>query len=250
MSAEQYNIPNISVDVVPLFVNPKTKKLHVLLGKRQFEPSLGEPALPGVLLDGPERLNEAAMRALGSKVNVTREDILGLFDLGTFDNPDRDPRGATVSIARVALLKSEVADRIGEAETVSYSLDEVSGTNSTTALPFDHNSIVHFAAEMVSEKLLHSKEFSRALLGEVFTTSVIRSIMTQLTNIIPDGDRQIDFSNLGRVLKNSGWVKPESELSGYDTATSYITGSTLDTRSTSSKSSAGRGRPSREWAWL
>lgn len=269
MSENQYDIPNISVDVVPIIVDPVTNKLGVIVARRAYEPSQGEFALPGVLLDGPERLNEAAYRALAAKVDIGQDQVVGLFDLGTFDNPDRDPRGATVSIAKIAIINPNALAEGTHAnflpELRAIPLDTVSGFEATERLPFDHNTIIHYAAEMVSEKLMHSKEFTRALLGEQFTTKTIRVILEQLGTIIPDGDIQSDFSNLGRVLKNSGWVQPagtpnvksfnvETDTPGVFASVSYDSFSPANTDSYSTdsytSSSTGRGRPSRSWTWI
>jgi len=225
MSSIQYEIPNISVDVVPIYLDVPNAKINVILGRRQYEPYNNEFALPGVLLTPAERLNEAAARALTRKAFIIHDDLSLLTDLGTFDNPDRDPRGATVSIAKVAVISHTFPPQNSNSVKV-IPIDEASEA-SKHKLPFDHNNIIRHAAELVSEKLLHSKDFTRALLGESFTTSSIRGVFDQLATIIPQSDIQVDFSNLGRVLKNSGWVRQ-----------------TEDTYST------GRGRPSRRWTWV
>jgi len=225
MSSLQYEIPNISVDVVPLYLDVPNSKINIILGRRQYEPYNSEFALPGVLLTPNERLDEAAQRALTRKAYIIHSDLSLLADLGTFDNPDRDPRGATVSIAKIAIINNLLPPQ--NSTSVKLLPIDIASDPAQHKLPFDHNNIVKHAADLVSQKLLHSKEFTHALLGDSFTTSSIRGVLDQLATVIPQSDIQVDFSNLGRVLKNSGWVKQ-----------------TEDTYST------GRGRPSRRWTWL
>lgn len=224
-----YELPNISVDVVPVMINPSTGKLEVVLGKRIYAPNLGEFALPGVLLTPHERLDEAARRALLAKLGVELSEVVQVIDLGTFDNPDRDPRGATVSIAKLA-----VVSRIPEGATVtSIPIEEIASND--FALPFDHNSIVMAASHLLAEKMLSNKTITRAVLGEVFSTKTLRNILSQL-QASNEGDGVIyDASNLTRQLKGTNWVEmvdgSEAELSLSGTAT-------------------GRGRPPRVWTWL
>jgi 8-oxo-dGTP diphosphatase len=224
----EYELPNISVDVVPVILDPATGTLEVVLGRRIFEPNLGEFALPGVLLTPHERLNEAAYRALEKKLGVTGADVVELIDLGTFDNPDRDPRGATVSIAKLAVITA-----VPEADHVTrVPIENVA--NDSYALPFDHNSIVLAASNLLAEKMLFNKAVTKAVLGETFTTKTLRNVLVQLQETEKGENIIFDASNLTRQLKGTKWVEMVEDK---ETVTSL-------TASTS------RGRPSRVWTWL
>jgi 8-oxo-dGTP diphosphatase len=227
----EFELPNISVDVVPVTLNPFSGKLEVILGKRIFEPNLGELALPGVLLTPHERLDEAAYRALEKKLDLPKSSVTELIDLGTFDNPDRDPRGATVSIAKLAVISSfpldDFAGNVG-----SVPIEEIA--NDSFALPFDHNSIVLAASKLLAEKMLFNKAITKAVLGDTFTTKTLRNILIQLEETNDEESIIYDASNLTRQLKGTKWV---AMVEDKETVTSL-------TASTS------RGRPSRVWTWL
>lgn len=223
-----YELPNISVDVVPVILNAETGTLEVVLGKRIFTPNLGEFALPGVLLTPHERLDEAAYRALEKKLGVEKSAVVALIDLGTFDNPDRDPRGATVSIAKLAVITA-----VPEADNVTrVSIEKVA--NDTYELPFDHNSIVLAAANLLAEKMLFNKAVTKAVLGDTFSTKTLRTVLVQLQDTDNGENVIFDASNLTRQLKGTKWVEMVEDKGTI----------------TSLTASTSRGRPSRVWTWL
>lgn len=225
----EYELPNISVDVVPVTLNNTTGKLEIVLGRRQFEPHLGEFALPGVLLTPHERLNEAAYRAMQTKVAIEESEVITLLDLGTFDNPDRDPRGATVSIAKIAIV-NPVGEIIGR--VTSEPIDIL--VQQDIPLPFDHTTIVESAATLLSEKLLSHKALTKALLGDTFSTKTLRIILSQLQGIADENNRFYDPSNLTRQLKGTNWFAPvENEKDSLPLSATTT-----------------RGRPSRVWKWV
>jgi len=252
MSNTEYELPNISVDVVPVTVNLDTNQLEVLVGRRIFEPYLGEYALPGVLLTPHERLVEAATRALETKTLVKADDIVAVYDLGTFDNPDRDPRGATVSIAKIAVIAPHAV--VEDERVKRITLDAVA--NGDEQLPFDHNTIVQAAATLFGEKFLSSRTFTKSVLGEQFTTKIVRGLLTQMGRITTDSDHTYDASNLTRQLKGTGWVDVVDEADSYGTSSAvyattsaaYDIASQISAALTTS-TSTGRGRPSRTWTW-
>lgn len=227
----EFELPNISVDVVPVTLNPSSGKLEVIVGQRIYSPHLGEFALPGVLLTPHERLDEAAYRALEKKLSIPASYVVELIDLGTFDNPDRDPRGATVSIAKLAVISTFHEDNFAEGVT-SVPIEAIANGNFT--LPFDHNSIVVAASNLIAEKMLFNKAITKAILGNTFTTKTLRTVLIQL-QATDNGENIIfDASNLTRQLKGTKWVEMVEDK---ETVTSLT-------------SSTSRGRPSRVWTWL
>lgn len=153
--------PLISIDVVPLRFNRHSRSVEVLLAERVFEPSLGELALPGVLLLARERLADAVLRALRDKARVLEDQVSALGDVGVFDTPGRDPRGPTLSVTRFCILDAAFEPGDG---VVAVPLDRA------LSLPFDHEAIVRRAARVVSEKLWVDIELTRAILGTEFST--------------------------------------------------------------------------------
>ncbi|HKC64116.1 MAG TPA: NUDIX domain-containing protein, partial [Pyrinomonadaceae bacterium] len=66
----------------------------------------GKWSLPGVLVRADESFDSAARRALQTKAGLDARDWY-LEQLGTFGAPDRDTRGRVVSVAHVALVRSD-----------------------------------------------------------------------------------------------------------------------------------------------
>ncbi|WP_369974797.1 NUDIX hydrolase [Nocardia sp. MDA0666] len=94
----------VSLDVVALRFGDDDTTVTFAVAPRQWDPFAGELALPGVLLGRGERLATAARRAVHSKLGVPDDAILAVGQLVTFDEPNRDPRGPTLSIAMWAVL--------------------------------------------------------------------------------------------------------------------------------------------------
>src|SRR5918912_3242323 len=94
--------PVLEVDVVAFAI--RGGRLHVLLVRRAADPFAGFWALPGARILPDERLADAARRALAERTGL---DVAYLEQLYTFDDPGRDPRGRTVSVAYFALLPLE-----------------------------------------------------------------------------------------------------------------------------------------------
>lgn len=71
---------------------------HVLLIERGWDPHKGSWALPGGHVDPGETSRAAAARELAEEAGVyaAQEE---LEQIGTFDRPDRDPRGRYVTVA-------------------------------------------------------------------------------------------------------------------------------------------------------
>lgn len=102
MAVEQQSA--VSLDVVALRFGADDPAVTFGVAPRQWEPFAGELALPGVLLGRGERLATAARRAVHSKLGVPDQEIVAVGQLVTFDEPHRDPRGPTLSIAMWAVL--------------------------------------------------------------------------------------------------------------------------------------------------
>jgi 8-oxo-dGTP diphosphatase len=205
--------PLVSIDTVPLIL--RDGHWRVVLGVREFEPFAGQAALPGVLLHPMERLEEAALRALSSKISVSQENVLFLMNAGAFDNPDRDPRGPTLSIAHMAVIDPE-----DEPEGAVYHL-----LTDTSGLPFDHSAIIMSAAKAALDALWVNEPLTRALLGEKFSTADVARLMRELS--VAASENEPDTSNLGRDLaKNPRLVKAGTPAAP-----------------------TGKGRPAAAWTW-
>jgi 8-oxo-dGTP diphosphatase len=90
----QYNYPRpmVTVDILALRVH--SGKLQILFIRRKNDPFAGKWALPGGFVGMKERLLEAAFRELKEETGLSRCQLLPLIQA---DEPDRDPRGRTIS---------------------------------------------------------------------------------------------------------------------------------------------------------
>jgi 8-oxo-dGTP diphosphatase len=173
----------VSVDVLALHFDRSARRIAVGLTTRTWEPFRGQLALPGVLLGDGERLRDAATRALTSKLGVTGSAISGIGQVVTFDEPNRDPRGPTLSIAMWAGVTSPAVSGVWA------SLDELPD------LAFDHRRIVDDCRAILAGLLWRDPALSRALTGQRFPTADAVDITASLTGRSPDR------GNLNRTLR-------------------------------------------------
>lgn len=203
--------PLVSVDVVALTWDRGL--LRALVAPRKFEPFLGVPALPGVLLAPGERVEQAAYRALATKADVAPHQVRWLGRGSFFDESNRDPRGATISLTTVAVLSQTVGDLDG--------VRQMRLPRYLTRLPFDHTTILHNTlGSVVTGGLWRDMEMTRAILGPSFQTSSVAALHRLL-------DIQIARGNLFR------WLSGRPEL----------------VAAKGSSTPQGVGRPSAWWHW-
>lgn len=213
-----YVQPLISVDVVPLCLSQDDHcGVDVILGERLFEPFKGDLALPGVLLQH-ELVREAAARALDEKVGVSDKSV-HIVDSGVFDNPDRDPRGPTLSISHLAAVRPHT--KISE-HSIRMPLENL------PALPFDHSSIITAAAQTLLQGMWVDRDITRAFLGDTFSTRDAGRVQRSLLRFLNGTDEGFDAANLGRKIQGSAWVRRLPQVG---------------------TSSAGGGRPPALWTW-
>lgn len=172
----------VSVDVVALRFWEEDSGVRFGIAPRAMEPFAGQLALPGVLLGRGERLAVAARRAVRTKLDVPEAAIGSVGQLVTFDEPNRDPRGPTLSIAMWAV----VGPHEGPARWTAF--DEV------PELAFDHNRVVEAARDVLTRLLWKDLRFTRALLGEEFAATKAVEAVTALSGARPDA------ANLNRTL--------------------------------------------------
>lgn len=131
-----YPRPALTCDTV-VFSGPAGAR-KVLLVRRCENPFKDHWALPGGFVDEGERPVEAARRELAEESGLIWEGPM--VPIGAFADPDRDPRGWTVSaayLADVGLEEPLVAPGDDACEARWYFTDEL-----PEPLAFDHSEIV------------------------------------------------------------------------------------------------------------
>lgn len=124
-----------TADVVVL-----TSDDRVLLIERDWPPHQGAWALPGGHVDPGETSREAASRELEEETGV-RVDAVTLCQIGTFDRPDRDPRGRYVTVAYLARVPGDTPAIAGDDARAARWWP----VNALPELAFDHADIFQAA---------------------------------------------------------------------------------------------------------
>src|SRR5438105_6789342 len=166
----------VAVDVVLLTVRAAdtiAEAWQVLLVQSTDPAFAGKWALPGVLVKDSETFDAAARRALRTKAGLDAKDWY-VEQLGTFGDPRRDTRGRVVSVAHVALERSDELSLapgggVLRAEWVPVRLVPLD------ALAFDHEAILHAGMNRIQSKLRYSW-VAFQLLPEKFTIPELRAV--------------------------------------------------------------------------
>lgn len=202
----------VSVDVVALRYDRKTRCLMMGVHERQWEPYTGELALPGVLLLRGERLSAASRRSLLHKLDLGGAAVASVGQLATYDEPTRDPRGPTLSLSMWASINGDA--EIGpHAQWVDIS--------DVPPLAFDHNRIVEDSKATLLHLLWRNREFTEPFTGPEFPVADAIAIATALAGQPPDR------GNLNRQLRTTPGLQRTDEVMQVH----------------------GVGRPSSMWAW-
>ncbi|MEU4110416.1 NUDIX domain-containing protein [Streptomyces sp. NPDC027717] len=140
MSVETFETIRYTADVVVLTTNG-----YVLLIQRGWDPYEGCWALPGGHVDPGETSRAAAARELAEEAGVYAMPE-ELAQVGTFDQPDRDPRGRYVTVAYrmevIPGLPIEAGDDATNAQWWPLS--------ALPALAFDHADIIAAAVASIA----------------------------------------------------------------------------------------------------
>lgn len=122
--------PSLTVDTVIFFEN------RLVLVKRKNPPYQGKFALPGGFVEIGENTEKAAVREAFEETGLYIE-IIKL--IGVYSDPDRDPRGHTVSVSYLAKGFGELKSGSDADSAELFELDSV------PELAFDHNKIINDA---------------------------------------------------------------------------------------------------------
>lgn len=181
----------VAVDVACFAL--RDEQLTVLLVRREVAPFAGAWALPGGIVQGRERLDAAAARLLAERVGLRAAYLEQLY---TFDDPDRDPRGRTLSVAYYALMPP-AGDRAAQAGRAVGALDWCP-VDQLPPLAFDHARIVAYARQRLAQKITYAP-LAFLLLPEHFTIGDLRRVHEAI-----EGREYTHLSNF-QTLMRSRW---------------------------------------------
>lgn len=192
----------VAVDIVVMAACERG--LHVLTAKRAAQPYRGRYALPGVLVRVDEATEDAAERAVATKVGL-RADVR---QFGAFGAVDRDPRMRIVSIGYAALLPWR---RLETSLGADQQLCRIDGSvirdcnGRKLSLPFDHDQIVQSAAAHLRADLDHSL-WSFGLLEPEFTLAELQEVHEAVRG------RTVNKPAFRKRLSESGKLEPTGRL--------------------------------------
>lgn len=135
-----YRNPSLTVDAF-IF----DEEYNFILIKRLYYPCKGYWALPGGFVEYGETVEEATVRESKEETNIDIE----LIDLvNVYSDPDRDPRGHTVTVVHTA--KGDISTRKAESDAGEigiFSQDDLDNLD----LAFDHRKIIEDCLKKVKE---------------------------------------------------------------------------------------------------
>ncbi|WP_462281190.1 NUDIX domain-containing protein [Salinivirga cyanobacteriivorans] len=133
----KYPRPAVTVDII-LFTNETDPK--VLLIERKNPPFQGNWAFPGGFIEPDETLEDAAKRELKEETGMM---IHNLEQFKTYSEPNRDPRGRTISTVFYATITPDLASRVSAGDDAAkadwFLLEKLPD------LAFDHQKIINEA---------------------------------------------------------------------------------------------------------
>lgn len=141
---QQFKHTYLAVDCVTFCFTGED--LEIILIRRDFEPGLGEWALPGIFLEPNESLEECTQRIMRK---FTGLENVYFEQFHVFSDPKRDPGDRIVTVGFYALIKadSSVKKTVSEHKAYWHKVKEI------PKLMFDHNQIVSKALEALREKV-------------------------------------------------------------------------------------------------
>lgn len=189
----------VTVDIVAFAVEQGA--LEVLLIKRKYEPFRSSWALPGgFVTDEDANLDQAAHRELVEETNV--RDVF-LEQLYTFGARERDPRGRTVTVSYMALLRADSLDLRADTDASGVAWWP---TAELPDLAFDHREIVDYALTRLKYKIEYTPA-AFSLLPEKFTLRELQVVYEAVLG------KPVDNRNFRKKFLASGILEELDELS-------------------------------------
>lgn len=191
-----YNFPRPSLTTDCLIFGYNGQSLKLLLVQRASEPFKNKWSLPGGFVKVTETTEQCAQRILLEKTGLQKVFIEQLF---TFSEPNRDPRGWTVSVAYYALINStQVETKIGRNTTDVQWFD----WNELPSLAFDHKKIVKMGINRLKGKVTY-QPVGFELLDQYFS---LRSLQQLYENIL---ENKIDKRNFRKKILKTELLIPK-----------------------------------------
>lgn len=116
---------------------------EILLVKRKYPPHENKWALPGGFMEMDETLEEAARRELEEETGIMAGELIR-FD--TYDSPERDPRGRTITQVFVTIWNQDMGEPRAASDAKALAWH---GLTELPELAFDHHVIIRDVVNMI-----------------------------------------------------------------------------------------------------
>jgi len=185
----KYQHPSVTVDVLVFAINNKNE-FCVLMTKRNEMPFKNQLALPGSFVGINEGLEDTVYRIFKSKLDI---ETVGVEQLYTFGDVNRDPRTRVISIAYWGFL----SDINKVEENDNHKWINVEEVENMTDIAFDHKDIIRLAVNRLRNKI----NYSSIALGLVkdyhrFTIHELKTIHEAIL------DKKLDTANFRKMFNN------------------------------------------------
>jgi 8-oxo-dGTP diphosphatase len=137
-----YPRPMVTADVAVLRLEAEPE---ILLVRRKHPPYQSSWALPGGFMEMEETLEEAARRELSEETGLEAGELIR-FD--TYDAPDRDPRGRTITQVFITVWKSVMGIPAAGSDAGELRWFPLAAL---PELAFDHGQIIQDVIRMMKE---------------------------------------------------------------------------------------------------
>lgn len=161
--------PSVAVDTAALTVDDGA--LKVLLVRRREKHHPGEWALPGTFLRERETLAAAVLRSLRDKAGIEGRVPQQLY---VFDDPGRDDRGWTLSVAHLDAVPFRELEKPLECDDVRLA-SVTQDAELIAGLPYGHAEMVLLAVDRLRQDYARVPD-SAGLLEQPFTLKELRDL--------------------------------------------------------------------------
>ncbi|MBV9832106.1 MAG: NUDIX hydrolase [Marmoricola sp.] len=183
--------------MLAVVLSVRGERLHVLLWRRAQAPHARRWALPGGGVGPRQRLREALLEHLATKVDI--HDVSWLEQVATHSKVDRDPRARVLATGYLALVPPDVEPELPP-DTAWFPVDDL------PRLALDHGYFVDAAAERLRAKLSYTN-IGFALAPSEFTIQRLREVVSAALGY------DVGATNLQRVMTRRAMIEPTGERS-------------------------------------
>lgn len=173
-----YNYPRPAVTADCIVVT-REQQPKVLLIQRGIDPYKGCWAFPGGFMNMDETTEECAIRELKEETGLKVKTV---YQVGTYSEVDRDPRGRTITVAYLAIVDkvTKVKGRDDAAKAEWFPV------NNLPELAFDHDEILLDAVILFSKKKyenIKGKKLSDSDKIDILTKTIVNAFIDKIDEI-------------------------------------------------------------------